>query len=59
MAMFTAYVTSGSFTCEAESLEEAEKKYDAYWDGEDFCGDNCQCSYDDGDVTHFWEGETV
>jgi hypothetical protein len=61
MAMFTAYVTSGSFTCEAESQEEAELKYNAYWEGSD-CGCDeayCVCEYDDNDVTHFWEGETV
>jgi hypothetical protein len=60
--VYTAHIVSQTFSCNALSIEDAERKYDAYWDGED-CGceeDNleCICQISD-DVTHYWDGEVV
>ena len=59
MATYIANVVSGVFTCHANSEEDAEHKYDAYWNGEDcLCeqqGLECICNYDDDVVDHIWE----
>ena len=59
MATYTANVITGQFICNANSEEEAEEKYAAYFDDED-CGCeaqglDCICQYDDGAVDHYWE----
>ena len=53
--IWTAKIITQEFTCFADSEEEAEMKYDAYFNGEDCgCGKECICGEDDN-VDHFWE----
>lgn len=59
MATYVARVIAGEFTCNARSEDEAEAKYDAWFEGED-CGCDeqalmCICDYDDDVVDHEWE----
>ena len=59
MAVYTANIVTSSFTCNARSEEEAEEKYDAWFNGGD-CGCEaqglkCICGEDDNNVDHYWE----
>ena len=59
MAIYTANIITSSFTCNARSEEEAEEKYDAWFNGED-CGCEtqgleCICREDDDNVDHYWD----
>lgn len=59
MATYIANIVSSTFTCNANSEEEAEEKYSAYFNDEDCkCqeqGLECICEYDDNCVDHIWE----
>ena len=61
MAIYTANIVTSSFTCNARSEEEAEEKYDAWFNGGD-CGCEtqgleCICSDDDNNDDHYWDVE--
>jgi len=49
MATWVAEIVTSSFTCEADSEEEAELKYDAYFDGDEEAGE-----IDDNYTDHSW-----
>ena len=58
MDTYLIQVVTQSFVFEADSAEDAEAKYDAYWADEPCpCGiDDCQCLQDeDEEVTHITE----
>jgi len=52
MATWVAEIVTAVFICEADNFEEAEAKYDAYWDGDEEAGE-----YNDTDTQHNWSTE--
>lgn len=58
---YTANIVTQQFICNANSLEDAERKYDAFFNGED-CGCDtegieCICGEEE-DTYHTWDGES-
>lgn len=52
MATWVAEIVTAVFSCEADSEEEAEAKYDAFFDGDEEAGE-----YSDSDTFHEWSTE--
>jgi hypothetical protein len=56
MARFVAEIVTQVFSCDADTEEEAERKYSAYFtNDEPCCTDVCTCDLDEDYVDHSWE----
>lgn len=61
MATYTANIVCQSLDIEADSIEEAEERYEEFFDNGEGCSkheDSCECfNYDDSNVFHYFEEE--
>ena len=61
MSTFTAFIVCQSLDIEADSLAEAESRYDEFFDNGEGCGkhkEDCDCfSFDDSNVFHYFDEE--
>lgn len=61
MSTFTAFIVCQSLDIEADSIAEAEERYEEFFDNGENCGkheEDCDCfSFDDSNVFHYFEEE--
>jgi hypothetical protein len=58
---YTAFIVCQSLDIEADSLQEAEERYEEFFDSGEGCAkheESCECfSFDDSNVFHYFEEE--